>query len=451
MLKNGSGGPFCSRSRAWNDKCFNIYDKCSQSWHSFANVFFVKFRCKTIISGHSAKKHVPLGENNTDMRLKIWFPGLLFFVCGSLFSQLTIIDSIESGGIQRNYRLYVPTAYDDSQPVPIVLNLHGYSSDALGQDLYANFRLIADTANFLIVIPNGTFDAYGIRYWNCWNAPGTGVDDVAFLSDLIDSISLQYNVDANRIYSTGMSNGGFMSHALACELSNKIAAIASVTGSIDKDRLPYCAPEHAMPVMQIHGTEDPTVPYLGNLEFLPIDSIVHYWANINACDEAAEFTEIPDIITTDGCTAEHYVYDGCNQTANVELFKIIGGEHTWPGTAITFLGVTNLDINACKEIWNFFRRYRLDELTAITPGTEPVKNNIVLHPNPANEYITVGTGNYEIINTLILYDIQGRKLMTKENLKSNTYNIALTNYAAGSYLIQIITESSDSVLTFIRE
>ncbi|MBK7441520.1 MAG: hypothetical protein IPI65_08315 [Bacteroidetes bacterium] len=157
---------------------------------------------------------------------------------------------------------------------------------------YNNFNPIADTAGFLTVIPNGTLDIFGNRYWNCFIAPGTGVDDVAFLSALIDSLDAEYNIDLNRVYSTGMSNGGFMSHTLACELSNRIAAIASVAGSIDEDRMPFCDPQHNTPVMQIHGNADGTVPYDGAFGFLSVDSVVSYWVNKIECNEAPTFTAI---------------------------------------------------------------------------------------------------------------------------------------------------------------
>ena len=385
------------------------------------------------------------------MRLKILILTSTFLFLSSLYSQITIIDTIESGGLQRNYRLYTPTAYDGTEPVPLVLNLHGYTSDAFGQDLYANFRVIADTANFLIVTPNGTLDGFGLRYWNCFTVDGIGVDDVAFLSDLIDSISVNYNVDANRIYSTGMSNGGFMSHTLACELSNKIAAIASVAGSIDEDRLPACDPQHPMPVMQIHGTEDETVPYDGNFDFIPVESVIDYWTGFNNCDAAAEFTAIPDVVTSDSCTAEHYVYGGCDNNVNVELFKIIDGGHTWPGTALTFLGVTNLDINACKEIWNFFSRYRLDELTAISNATSVENKYITLNPNPATKFITVSINNNTLINALIIFDLQGKKIMEINDLNSKSYTLDLETLISGTYFIQIKSDSSDTVISFIVE
>jgi len=368
-----------------------------------------------------------------------------------LYCQVTVLDTIESGGLQRNYRLYIPTAYDGSEPVPLVLNLHGYTSDAFGQDLYANFRVIADTANFLIVLPNGTFDGFGLRYWNCFVQPGIGVDDVAFLSDLIDSISANYNVDANRIYSTGMSNGGFMSHTLACELSNKIAAIASVTGSIDEDRFPACDPQHPMPVMQIHGTEDETVPFGGNFDFMPVESVVDYWKEFNNCDAAAEFTAIPDVVPSDLCTAEKYVYGGGDNNVNVELFKIIDGGHTWPGTSLTFLGVTNLDINACKEIWYFFSRYRLDELTTISTEVISTKNKIIIQPNPASEFITITTEFNALINAIIVSDVEGKKIMEMQNLAVKNYSLSLENYKSGIYFIQIKSDDLLSTTSFIKE
>lgn len=385
------------------------------------------------------------------MKLRILILTTTFLLISTLNAQITIIDTIESGGIDRNYRLYIPTAYDGSEPVPLVLNLHGYTSDAFGQDLYANFRVIADTANFLIVIPNGTLNDLGDRYWNCFTVPGDGVDDVAFLSDLIDSISATYNVDPNRIYSTGMSNGGFMSHALACELSNKIAAIASVAGSIDKDRFPFCDPQHPMPVLQIHGTEDEIVPFDGNFDFMPVEDILDYWITINNCDAAADFTEIPDLVPSDLCTAEHYVYGGGDNNVNVELFKIIDGGHTWPGTALTFLGVTNLDINACKEIWYFFSRYRLDELTPITDQATTINDQIKLNPNPASEYINISINDNTLINTLIIFDLQGKKIMEINDLNTTNYSLNLEKFISGTYYIQIKGDSVNNTLSFIVE
>lgn len=353
--------------------------------------------------------------------------------CFAVNSQTTIIDSIFSGGQYRDFRLYVPNAYTGDQAVPLLLNLHGYSSDNFGQSLYANFNPIADTAGFITVLPNGTIDGFGLRFWNCFVAPGSGVDDVAFISELIDSISAAYNIDPQRIYSTGMSNGGFMSYALACELSERIAAIASVTGTIDKDRLSYCAPTHQIPVMHIHGTNDPTVPYGDNFTFYSVDSVLHYWIAFNHTDAVADFTAVPDIVTTDMCTAEHYVYDNGWAGSSVEHYKIIGGEHTWPGTAITFLGITNQDINACREIWRFLSQYRLDELTAISTTTSDITFDV--YPNPATAQLTIQT---EIPNpALRISDLSGNTLFEQHNIVGNTIQIPVGDWAKGIYVVRI--------------
>ncbi|MFN3940056.1 MAG: alpha/beta hydrolase family esterase, partial [Chitinophagales bacterium] len=206
---------------------------------------------------------------------------LALFISTLTYAQVSITDSIFSGGQWRYFRLYVPSIYTGTTAVPLLLNLHGYSSNAFEQEIYGEFRNIADTANFIMVLPEGTTDAFGFQFWNCFLADDIGVDDVQFLSDLIDSVALDYNIDFNRIYSTGMSNGGFMSYTLAGELSERIAAIASVTGSISDERLPAFAPTHPVPVMEIHGTADFTVPYNGSGSFLPVEDVIDYWVGIN--------------------------------------------------------------------------------------------------------------------------------------------------------------------------
>ena len=146
-------------------------------------------------------------------------------------SQQTITATITHDALQREYILYVPASYTGSNAVPLVFNFHGYTSNATEQMWYGDFRPIADTANFIIVHPNGMLDATGTTHFNVgWG--GSTIDDVGFTSALLDSISADYNINADRVYSTGMSNGGFMSYQLACQLSDKIAAIASVTGSM---------------------------------------------------------------------------------------------------------------------------------------------------------------------------------------------------------------------------
>src|ERR1043166_3056213 len=287
---------------------------------------------------------------------KLLFSTFLFL---SLLSNAgtTIIDSIYTGGVYRNYRIYVPSAYTGTTAWPLIYNIHGYTSNAAQEQLYTNFDVIADTAHFLMVYPNATI-YMGQPTWN--SGFGMAVDDIGFLSVLIDSLDLTYNIDLDRVYSCGMSNGGFMSHTLACALSDRIAAIASVTGSMTTYQYSTCAPSHPMPVMQIHGTADGTVPYGGSSTVMNIDTLVKYWYAGDHCNPTPAYNAVPDINTADGATADHYVWNGGDNGSTVELYRINGGGHSWPG--MYPIAVTCEDFNASEKIWLFFRKYKLSQL-----------------------------------------------------------------------------------------
>ena len=366
----------------------------------------------------------------------------------SFHAQTTVVDSIMSGGIYRNYRLYVPAIYSGATARPLIINMHGYTSNALQQQFYSNFGPIADTANFLMVFPNGTKNSSGTTFWNA--GIGSSVDDIGFISHLIDSLKLQYNINLNRVYSTGMSMGGFMSHTLACELSNRITAIASVTGSIFTSQYgTYCHPTRPVPVMQIQGTADATVPYAGSASqyMAPIDSVVKYWVTKNNCNPAAAFTNMPNTSTTDNCTAEHYVYSGGNLGSTVELFKIIGGTHSWPGTPFTSSG-TNQDINASKEIWRFFNKYNLASLTNIA-DVEKQNLAISIYPNPTHTILNIRLDNEASIASITITDVLG-KVILFEAIASNSINIETLQ--AGIYFLTVKNKTNQIAnVKFIKD
>lgn len=344
----------------------------------------------------------------------------------------TITGTLTVGGLVREYRLYVPASYVAGRPTPLLLNLHGYTSNNQQQELYGDFRAIADTAKFLLVHPNGTLDGTGSRYWNTFTTPGSGgPDDVAFLSALIDAIGQQYTLDPDRLYCTGLSNGGFMSYELACRLGSRIAAVASVAGSIATTRLGACAPTHPTPVLEIHGDADGTVPYPGNVLFASVPDVLAYWVAANACNLTPTVTAVPDTDPTDGCTATHSVWRGNQAGAVVEHFRIVGGGHTWPGAPVT-IGVTNRDINASQEIWRFLRRYRLSRLAlATTPPTPPLALRV--YPNPASSTTTFAfTLNQPARTTITLYNLAGARcadVLAEATLAAGAHTVP---YGAGS-------------------
>jgi polyhydroxybutyrate depolymerase len=370
--------------------------------------------------------------------MKYFFPALFLFVLSvNANAQTSILGSIMHDGLERGYRLYVPLIYDGTQAVPLVLNLHGYTSNAFEQEVYGSFRAIADTANFIVVHPEGTLDNTQSQYWNAFNGQG-GPDDVGFLSALIDSISSEYSIDLNCVYSTGMSNGGFMTYKLGCELGHRIAAIASVTGTMVQAEVNACDPDHPTPALHVHGTADPTVPYLGSAPqtMVSVQSVVDFWASHNNCNMTPTETAVPDINMTDGCTTDHFVYGDGDLGSTVELYRVNGGGHTWPGspTFIT-IGVTSQDFSASVEIWRFFRQYKLNDLnTGIKEGEK--KGSVQVYPNPSNGSVSI---RFETsgLRTIELHDPMGRKLTS---VRSTGTQHQLEIEGSGLFLLSVIAE-----------
>lgn len=351
-------------------------------------------------------------------------------------AQTTIIDSIISGGIYRNYRVYVPAAYTGTTARPLVFDLHGYTSSAFQEQAYSNFMPIADTANVIFVYPNGTLLS-GQPYWNA--GFGTAMDDIGFISNLIDTLKTQYNIDGDMVYSCGMSNGGYMSHTLACALNNKIAAIASVTGTMTTLQYATCIPNRAVPVMQISGTTDPTVTYTGMSGSLAIDSVVKYWRVNDNCNPTPIYNAVPNTSLTDGCIAEHYVYTGGDMGSTVEFYKIIGGGHTWPGSPFT-IGVTNQDFNASEKIWLFFRKYKLNQFVGINELQNADKIN--LFPNPATSIVKIEGENVSLVS---VFDMNGKIV-----LETNQKQIDVSSLAKGVYSVVVIANNNRSVKKLVK-
>ncbi|MEO7177058.1 MAG: PHB depolymerase family esterase [Saprospiraceae bacterium] len=353
-------------------------------------------------------------------------PALL--ATASMFGQSIIVDSILVGNIYRDYRLYVPAIYDGSKAVPLVINFHGYSSNNLEQEYYGNFKPLADTANFIIAHPNGTIDAFGNRHWGNL-LPGPKADDSGFIAAMIDKLSSQYQIDQNAIYATGMSNGGNMSYLLGCDLSEKIAAIASVTGFMTAAELSSCQISHPLPVMIIHGTADAVVAYNGTSYFLPVEDLVYEWVGKNGCNNIPEILQVPNTNLADNCTAEHWIFKDGFQNSSVELYKIFGGGHSWPGAFVN-LNVTNQDFSASAEIWRFFRKYRLNELMS---STEPeIWEGFDISPIPFSDQLSVDIPESIRQGDFSMYDSKG-SLILQKNAVSGQLTIPTDNLLPGIY------------------
>ncbi len=356
---------------------------------------------------------------------------LLLGFCFSSFAQQTINASITHDGIQRNYILYIPELYDGSSDVPLVLNFHGFGSNANQQMFYGDFRDIADTEGFLLVHPEGT-TFIGNQFWNV-GFPGLSstVDDVGFTEALIDELATLYAIDLDRVYATGMSNGGFMSFLLACQLSEKIAAVASVTGSVTQDTFDDCNAQHPIPVLQIHGTDDGVVLYNGNNLSIPIADVISYWVDYNNCETTPTITTLPDVDVSDGSTVEHSVYEDGDNGITTEHMKVIGGGHTWPGSVINTAG-TNQDIDASMEIWLFFSRYDINGPLS----TDNIENNpVTIYPNPTQSKINLSL-NYAKEVHYKLFSPLGKQLMTG-TITSSNQEIDISHLPSNIYFLKV--------------
>ncbi len=257
--------------------------------------------------------------------------------------------------IPREYTVYIPENYNHSIPTPILFAFHGFGGSNNFIMNSAGFNEIADEENFIVVYPQGSLILNLFAHWNVGGFTQiSNTDDVAFVDYLISSLSQMYNINLDRVYATGMSNGGFMSFLLACQLSNKIAAIASVTGSMTTQTLNECDPQREVPILQIHGTNDPIVPYNGIQEWnTPIDNVLDYWVLNNQCSPNPEVNDLEDINNDNGFTVQEIIYNNGLNGSMVKHFKVNGGTHVW---------FQNEDIDSSSLIWEFFSNYDMNGL-----------------------------------------------------------------------------------------
>lgn len=335
----------------------------------------------------------------------------------SSFSQQ---DTIWHDGLQRTYRLHLPSNYSPDSLYPLVINMHGLGSNAWEEEIYTEFNYVSDTGRFIVVYPNGIDNS-----WNVSSSSGT--DDVGFISSLIDTLSNMYGVDLLRVYATGMSMGGFMSYRLACELSNRIAAIGSVTGL---QAFYPCSPSRPVPVIDFHGTADPVVPYIG------VATTINNWVGYNGCPAEPVITDLPDIDTTDNSTVTVSYYGICNDSSEVLLYTINGGEHTWPGAPI-LIGITNHDIKASNEIWAFFKKYTLNGPSGVDENEKVNREMWRIYPNPVDglAYVEKIDGSTSTFN-FRLYDLNGRKWIEQVNINVTRFQVDCSLMGPGLYIAE---------------
>jgi polyhydroxybutyrate depolymerase len=258
-----------------------------------------------------------------------------------------VIVEITSDERTREYALTVPSTLDATSPTPVVFNLHGRGSDRVQQFFYGAFGPLAERDGWLLVHPQGiTPDGQSAQQWNFSQVFDTGYSDEAFILAIIDDIADRVCIDRTRIFSTGMSSGGFMSSSLACRHPDVFAAVAPVAGSAAGTE---CGDDRPVPFLTLHGTNDDVVAFGAPFDIAGTASAV---AARNGCaDDAAE--------TRTGAVVERRWT--CDESAETVLYVVEEGGHTWPGSPIDVpgLGATNRDVSATEIIWEFFGRHAI--------------------------------------------------------------------------------------------
>ncbi|MDQ1332139.1 MAG: Esterase depolymerase [Bacteroidota bacterium] len=285
--------------------------------------------------------------------------------------------SITHDDLERTFHIHIPSSYDKSIQVPLVIALHGRGGNGESMVLVTRkgFDKLAERDGFIVAYPDGielNWNDGRIDQEANDRAHRENIDDVGFISSLIDILIKDYRIDPRRVYVTGISNGAIMSYRLACELSNKITAIAPVDGNIPQPLFPNCMPSRPVSVLAINNVNDPLVPFEGGEIYGHFHSIklgkvlsanesIEFWVNRNKCATSPVVIEEPDRDPKDGTRVTRKEYINNSDGTEVILYSVDGGGHTWPGgfqyLPAWIIGKTSRDIDANEVIWSFFKKH----------------------------------------------------------------------------------------------
>jgi polyhydroxybutyrate depolymerase len=283
-------------------------------------------------------------------RFALFFLPWLLLACSSGAAQKPVVKpgtydkTIAEGKLSRTYKLVVPKGYDGRHALPLVILLHGWTSNADQILAITKFGDKADKESFFLAVPNGTPGIGQTKGWNVGflDLGAAGVDDVTFVNDILDACERDLMVDSKRIYVTGHSNGAMLAHRIGAELGKRIAAIAPVSGSVGMGQTLIGKPVAPVSVLIIHGDQDETVAYdekaKAFLMSISAEKSAKFWADANSCTSAVQSRFGKNQL-------ERWI--GGKGDTQVEFITVAGGHHAWPTDPF----------NATDAIWDFFRMH----------------------------------------------------------------------------------------------
>lgn len=296
-------------------------------------------------------------------------------------------------GLVRSYLVHIPPSYNAKNQTPVVLVFHSAMMNGSMMARFCGLSEKADQAGFVVVYANGTGTTPFFLYWDAGGVRGRVADDVGYVRNLLDDLAIVVHVDPRRVFAAGMSNGAMMCYRLAAELSDRIAAIAPVAGTMAIDQ---CHPHRPVSVLHFHGTQDGLVLYGGpdertpkNLKFHSVDETIRNWVKVDGCPETPLIANLQDR-ADDGTRVRRQRYGPGKEGSEVVLYIIDGGGHTWPGRdpRVRFLGKSTRDVSANDLIWDFFQRHPMQPENTVRMGhvpAKPVAASVIVHDDSRNE------------------------------------------------------------------
>ena len=277
-------------------------------------------------------------------------------------------NNIRVGELDRRFYVYVPKSLPVKKKVPLVFVFHGGGGTPFGVHRRMGFSQLAEREKFIAVYPEGIGRNFNDgRKTDKTRAHRENIDDIAFVSKILDNLQKDYKIDKKRIFSTGISNGGIFSHYVGGKLSERFAAIAPVVGGLAVPFNKDFNPKKPVSVFIIQGTDDRLVPYDGGMigrnrgRIVSTDEAIRLWAGVNKTKKEPVKGKLPDKNRRDGCRVETYLWTGGKNKTEIKLYKLIGGGHTWPGGRSVLprfiVGTVCRDFNATNAIWKFFKKH----------------------------------------------------------------------------------------------
>ena len=283
---------------------------------------------------------------------------------------------IDVDGVERRYRVHVPKSYDASKRTPLVVGFHGGGGNPESMIRLSGLNEKSEEAGFIVAYPygSGTQPDRGLTFNGggcCGYAHKQKVNDIEFVAGMLDDLATAVNLDTNRVYATGISNGGIMTYFVASELSDRFAAVAPVAGPMMTDSSNAKRP---VPIMHFHGTGDKLAPFGGGKgegspgvpafmrpKFNSVEHSINNWIAVNGCESEPKVEAMPDN-ADDGMKVTRKTWSGGKNGAEVVLFEIENGGHTWPGKnpISEILGKSTMDISANDLMWDFFQKHKLN-------------------------------------------------------------------------------------------